>query len=1079
MKNKHSSLWYYCFIFYKVLIRNRGISFLLAFILVVPLAARSQTKLSATFENTTFKNALKIIEKETGYRFVYSDNVVPLKKQINLVIKNEDLSSVLIKLLNGSNIGFSVKENKIIALFLRDSDANVRQRKITGSTASFSGKVVDKLNNDLSGATIELIAETNYRAISNRDGVFTFPEIEPSVYTLKINYVGFEAYETKISVINNVSPQKFVLKAVENSLQEVVVVGYGEMKRRDLIGSVARINSKDIAKQPVGNVLSSLQGLTPGLEITNTTGSPGGAVSVRVRGVNSINAGNPLILVDNVPITDLGSIAPSDIESIEILKDASSTAIYGARGSNGVIIVTTKRGRTGKGQISLNAYGNIANPTKLSPVLNTEQYLMLRREGYKNDNVAYNSINAPDLFMDSTVNTNWTEKLYRSAPTYDYQLNFSGGSNDINYFFSGGSRRESAVISGDWFNERYNMRSGVDAKLSEKLTAGGGLAYTHIKENLYNASSAATLYYALPLIPLLDDNNQLNLNPYNQYINPNRILTSYNRAISNQLLGNLYFDYKFLKNLDFRTDLSFRNSSGKTVGFTPTTSSQTNDGSNYGNYGFSDVTSLNIEPKLTYQTKVGLHDMKFLAGGTYLNTSNSSTTIYTSSASNAIDELNTILAGTVGSRSYVEEPYKFASIFGRVNYKYMNRYSFEGVWRRDGSSRFGPDNKFGTFWSLGAGYIITDEPIFKNLLGEGGFAKIRVSYGSTGTDGIGSFRYLPMSVVTASGYMDKATISIGNLANPSLKWEETTKLDIGMDLRLLKNKLAFTFDYYKSRTNGMLYNDYLSNVTGFTMITRNMPGLVENRGFEFSLNVIPVENQFFKWTSSFNITLLKNKLVNLPSLKDASIINKYVYKEGEPLDLIWGFKYQGVDQETGLAKFEDVDNNGGINSYTPDYQVIGKRLPDFFGGWNNEVSYKRFDFALNTQFVGGIIKNYNIYSGIGDVFNLPISVLSRWRNPGDITDVPRSAAPGTQAAINNNKINQSDFAYDDASYVRVKNISIGYSFPVNNKKIDKLRLYATGYNLFTISNFKGDDPEGGSNVVPMVKMYTLGLNLTF
>lgn len=1060
---------------------------ILLLLLSFSYGAFSQKSISLNFEKEPLKKALKTIEDKTGYRFIYSNDNVPLNKPVTFKVNNADFSDVLAKLFADTNISYRFMDNHIIALFNNNkTKANTdtiiqKQQNENGNENLYIGTVVDKTNNPLSGTTVKLMGNKEYTTVTNSAGQFAFSNIPEGIYTIRISYIGYITYETKVSTANNDGGQTFVMSANQNSLDEVVVVGYGESKRRDIVGSVSQITAKDIEKQPVYNLLSSLQGLAPGLEITNTSGTPGSDVSVRIRGINSINGGSPLILIDNVP-GDLSSIAPSDVESVEILKDASSTAIYGARGSNGVILVTTKRGKTGKPKLDIQAYTSITDPTKLAPVLNTDQYRMLRKEGYKNDNISYDAITAPDLFMDSSVNTNWGKDLYKSALAQNYQFNFMGGNKDISYYFSGGYFDQDAIIKGDWYNTRYNLRTGVDVHLSKRFTAGAGLAYTYTKSSMYSSSVAATIYYALPVIPYLDAGGNTNLNVYSPYTNPNRQLTSYNNATGHQLLGNLYFDYNIWDKLSFRTDVDFSNQSGNTVSFSPTTSQPINNGYNSGTYGFSDGTTLNIEPKLNYEKNIGKYYFKLLAGATYMNTLSKNTSIMTYTTSNAIDNLNTISNGSDAYRSYTEEPYKFASLFGRLNYKYNNRYMLEGVVRRDGSSHFGPDNKYGTFWSVGGGYILSEEPFMKEFLGNDIFIKLRSSYGTTGTDAIGSFRYVANSPVTSTSYMGNTTIYVGNLANPSLKWEETKKFDVGLDLSLFKNRISLTADYYKSRTNNMLYPDYLSMVTGFTAITTNMEGEVDNDGFEFNLNVAPVTSKNFNWTSSFNISIIKNKLVSLPALANATYGSAYIYKVGSPLDLIWGFKYQGIDLQTGLAKFDDVDKNGGISSYTPDWQVIGKAIPDFFGGWNNTITYKNFDLTAFAQFVKGVDKQYNVFSGIGDVYNLPVSALNRWQKPGDITDIPRAAAPGTSAATLNNDINQSSFAYSDASYIRIKNITLGYNIPVNGIKkigISGIKLYVTCYNLFTISGFKGDDPEGYSFEVPVLKTYTFGANITF
>lgn len=1079
---------------------NRKVKWLILALCTVFFSLLAHTgysqKLTLSFKNAPLATVLHKIEKQTDYQFLFFDSDLKQAKAVTIEVNNTDLKKVLQQCFEGQPYTYKIVDKTIV---IKLSKAPTKLPANTDSTISIKGRLINGSGEPITGASIQLL-KTKAGTVSDDLGNFKIPSVSDKAVVI-INALGYapvtmqlfsghfhelpssarsDSASGSLPLLLSNHADSLLIRMAEstNSLDKVQIVAYGQTLKRFQTGSISSIKKEDIERQPVNNLASALQGMVAGLEVSNNSGVPGDEVQIRIRGINSINGGSPLILIDNVP-ADINTVAPADVESVEVLKDAAATAIYGARGSNGVLLITTKKGKIGKGKVGLHAYQSLTAPTRLTPTLNSQQYLELRKEAYKNDNVNYTPTTAPDLFLDSTVNTDWADKLYKVASAEDYQVNFSGGNEDLQYYFSGGMRNENSTMLGPWKNNRYNLRTSIDARISQRVRAGGSLAYTYINNYTFNNAIAPILYYALPLIPFEDASGNPNLQAYYPSTNPNRFLTTYTKSHSNNVMGNLYVDYKMLDGLDFRTDGNFTSSTNQYMLFSPSTANIAEDPSNFGNYQNGNNISINVEPKLSYERKFGEHAFKLLAAGTYRSSNVTSYSMQMSNPSNAIDDLNTPDMGTVTSRDYSEEPYRFASIFGRLNYRYKNKYLLEGVIRRDGSSRFGPENKFGTFWSLAGGYIFSQEPFIKDLLGSKFFGKLRVSYGTTGTDQIGSFRYIANSPQVSIPYMDQTTLYVGNLANPELKWEETKKFDVGLDLNLLNDRVNLTADYYSSNTNGMLYTDFLSRVTGFGSIVRNLPGLVRNTGFELQLNTTPVKTQDWRWNTAFNISFIKNKLVSLPALSDATFAAKYVYQVGKPLDLIWGLKYQGVDPETGLAKFQDVDNNGKILTYSPDYQVIGKRLPDFFGGWTNNISYKKFDLNLFAQFVNGITKGYTFISGIGSPYNLPLEALNRWQKPGDITNIPRAAAPGTVAAAINNNIAQSDFAYDDASYIRIKNITLSYSFDKINKAISKLQLYLTGYNLFTITKFKGDDPEGGPNLVPMSKIYTLGINVTF
>ncbi|MBN8836315.1 MAG: TonB-dependent receptor [Sphingobacteriia bacterium] len=1040
------------------------------------VGAKSYSQISLKEQHAPLEKVLKEIKKQSGLSLVYEDQLLLKAKPVDISIANATVEQALTLIFKDQPLSFEIIAGKIIHVKEKPASPKPEATEAVAPIQNIDvhGRVEDEKGEPLNGATVR-VKGTEKVAVTNADGVFKIQAHIGDV--LIVSFVGFETKEIKASAAN----MSIVLSPSQSELDKIQIIAYGTTTKRYNIGNVTTVKADDIKNQPVGNVLSALQGLVPGLEISNNSGDPGAVVNARIRGINSVsNIRGVLVLIDGAP-GDLSTIPPADIASIDVLKDASATAIYGARGSDGVIIITTKKGLPGSGnKIRFSAYNSLTQPTKIAKVLNADQYRMIRKEAFRNDNLIPNSNTAPDLFLDSTVNTDWGKSLYKNSLTQDYQLNFSGGNAGVTYYLSGGYRRENAIVQGNWYQKKANVRLGIDAKMFRGFTVGGGLGYINANSNLYSGSVAAPIYYALPMIPFKDTLGNNNLGVYYPYFNPNRLLTSYTLGNNNQMLGNVYLNYNIWDRLILRADVNYQVLNGKTTGFSPTTSNFFPSTSTSGTYGNSSSKTLNFEPQLSYDKNFGDHYLKLLVGSTLLSTNTNVTNIYTYTPVNGIDQLNTVTSGTVTSRTYTETPYRFNSIFGRLNYNFKNRYLFEGVVRRDGSSRFGPDNQFGNFFSIGAGWLFSEEPAIKHLFGKDFFGKLRANYGTTGNDNIQDFRFLASSTIPSNGYNGNNTIYVSNIANPDIRWEQTKKLDIGLDLSLFHSRLTLSADYYKNRTTNTLFSRSLSYVAGYNGFTSNLGGIVDNTGADFSLNYKIITGSVFKWTTQFNFSMQKNKLVSLPGLDNSSVGNRYTYKVGEPLALNWGFKYQGVDPATGLAKFQDVDNNGVIASYTPDWQVIGKTIPDYYGGWNNQIIYKKFDMQVFTQFVGGITKSYNIYSGIGDTYNLPLSALGRWQKPGDITDVPRAAVPGTAAFNINKNLSQSDFAYSNASYIRVKNITLGYTFSgevLKHAHVNSVRVYMTGYNLFTISKFKGSDPENGASFVPMTRMYTLGLNV--
>jgi TonB-linked SusC/RagA family outer membrane protein len=1070
-------------------------------------------KVTLNVKNERLGKVLSSIEQQTGYRFGYSDQVVPTKKEITFEASGEDVRRVLDRLLNNLQLDYREEAGKLIIIFQKpvkaaDSGGTTRSgdgavmpategpggsgRGLPTDTAiTIKGKVITIEGAPIAGASV-VVKGSSLGTTTNEQGDFVLGNVRKG-RVLEVSFVGFDPVE--ISMDNRAFYAiQLHYQTDAGKMDEVVVEGYGKETRKNLMGTITQLTAKDIQNEPVDNVLSALEGKVTGLDISTTSGTPGAGVQVRLRGINTMNDASTisgygtgfvaLILVDGIPVTDLSYLSPADIESVEVLKDASATAIYGSRAAGGVILITTKRGKrgTGPGKLSFQAYTSVEQPTKRVKMLNSAQYRTIREEGYANDGITPTEPAAPDLYMDSTVNTDWGKTLYQNALTQDYQLNFSGGSPNINYYISGGYRDQGAIVKGDWYLHRINTHMGLDAKVSERLTVGGSVGFSNTANNLYNEAIASTVLYAIPLIPA-ETAGKPNLTAYpTPFNNPNRQLTAFNSAFSNQFLGNFYFNYQIWKQLYFRTDISYQLVSGQSTSFSPTTSApySTSYLGYYpsGAYGYTNNNGFTLEPQLNYAITRGKSNLKLLAGGTLINNNSRSTSLSMTGYSN--NQLTTLASATTYSYdSYSEMPYKFASAFGRASYNYDEKYLLEGVFRRDGSSRFGADYEYGNFWSVGAGWIFSKASFAQHLFGQDFFGKLKATYGITGNDNIGNFGYLSYSGTGLYG--GNTATYLSNLANPYLKWEQTAKLDFELDLGLFKNRINVTANYFRHRTTGTLFSEALSAVTGFTSITANLDGVVANNGFELALGGDIIRSGHFKWTSQFNISFLTNKLLNLPGLSgpDASRY-AYSFKIGQPLALNWGFKYQGVDPATGLAKFQGVTGTQIPELNTPDDQILGKTIPDYYGGWNNSFVYKHLELDVLTQFTEGIQKQYTSYtSGIGDEYNLPVSALARWQKAGDITNIPRAAAPGTAAAINNDNITSSSFVYSNASYIRIKNITLSYTFPGSPRwKVSNLRVFVTGYNLFTQTHYQGNDPESGPSAIPVTKTYTAGVNVT-
>lgn len=986
------------------------------------------------------------------------------------------------------------------------------------------GKVSTRAGEPLKGATVSVISG-NRQTISETDnnGNFILSGINYNSI-LQITHIGYEPRQMNVEGRSEIT---VILKQKAGELDEVIVQAYGTTTRRLSTGNITKITSKEIEDQPVSNPLAALEGRVPGVTINQTSGVPGSSFNVEIRGRTSLDQAlsknDPLFVIDGVffepgnqpsnqlrsaandnfgqgGLSPLNSINPSDIESIEILKDADATAIYGSRGANGVILITTKKGKAGVTKITANAYSGVSTPTRTMNMLNTQQYVQMRKEGFKNDGVTPSSNPfdpgyAPDIMVwDTTRYTDFKKLLIgNTAHTTDAQLSLSGGNQLTQFLIGGGFHRETNVFSKNGNDTRasahFNINHNSENKKLNIVFSGG---YSNDKNQLI--STDLTQYInMIPNLQLYNADGSLSWEQdgvsyatVNNFINPLSVLLKTNTSVTENLYSNLQLGYKILPSLLFKVSMGYNTFKTNEVAIVPKaaidpyTYAWITPSSSFAN---SSNDSWIIEPQLNYTKTISHGKLDILFGGTLQEKKYSGNVIQASKFSNDLLLNNPAAAGLViaqGSQSL----YHYEAVFGRINYDWKDKYLLNVTFRRDGSSRFGPDKQFANFGAIGAGWIFTEEPFIKDKLSFLSFGKLRASYGITGNDQIGDYNFMNLWSNSSSTYQGIATLNPDKLYNPDFGWETNKKLEGAVEIGLLKDKIFLSISYYRNRSNNQLINYPLPNQAGAQSVVMNLPALVQNSGLELVLTTKNITREKFSWTTSINATIPRNKLISFPGLSLTSYKNTFV--EGQPLSVIKRYKYTGVDPESGVYTFDDTNGDGTIT--TDDYQVLGNLNPKFYGGLVNTVSYHNIQFEFMFEFKKQLGKNYlyQLYnSPPGFIINQPQIVLNRWQKPGDAAAVQQFIATysGSSAELAANTLASSDGVYGDASYIRLKNVSLSYNLPVNllNKlKMSGIKVYINAQNLLTITNYVGLDPETQNMyVLPPLKTIVAGIQLTF
>ena len=989
-------------------------------------------------------------------------------------------------------------------LFLVSLTALLFVNHANAQTINLNGRVTDQTGQPLPGVTV-VVKGSLTGITTSADGRYMLKGL-PAGAVLSFSFVGFKTREIPLDGQTQLDIQ---LEKDITALSEVTVnAGYYTVKERERTGSISKITAKEIEDQPVSNVLSSVQGRMAGVNITQNSGVPGGGYNIQIRGINSLRAeGNyPMYIVDGIPvaanagsvlsgvtfpsngeINPLNAINPNDIESIEILKDADATAIYGSRGANGVILVTTKKGKAGsKTAFSINSSYGISRVTNQMELMNTEQYLEMRRQAYANDGIIKYPAKAYDIngTWDQERYTNWQDELIgRTAVNKTVQLSISGGGEQTSFLVSGSHNEQTTVFAKDFRYKTDNLSASLSHRSSDnKFTLNASGLFSDQSNNLVQTDITKQSLLLSPNAPALyKQDGSLNWEN-NTFTNPVAAYKSTYSYGSKTFNINLNLRYELLPSLfiklnggiSYQTfeDLLLYPSTmyNPAYGITPASSTAYKSQ----NQRFSYL----LEPQLNYKYRVENHEIDLLVGSTYQQTENTEMRVLGSGFESNALITNLAAANAVWVDSDVLTEYKYAAIFGRINYQYKNKYIFNLTGRRDGSSRFGSDNRFANFGAVGAAWLFPEEGFIKEQWSFLSSGKLRGSYGVTGSDLIGDYQYLDTYTVSSTGYGGSTSLYPSRLYNPSFSWEKTSKLEVALELGFLKNRITFNAALYRNHSGNQLVGIPLPGTTGFSSIQANLPATVENKGLELELNATPFKTGNFQWNSNFNISFPKNKLVSFPGLDGSTYANQYVV--GYPTTIVKVFNYEGIDPNSGLYKFTDYNKDGNITS-PEDNQVIKEIGVKCFGGWTNQFSYKNLEFSFLFQFVSQNQWNYNSLTPTpGTKYNQPVEVLNVWSktNP-DGQYMPYTSGADSQKSLLHGDLMNSTRAISNASFIRLKNIQLSYRLPVK-KYIQDIRVYVQGQNLLTITNYFGIDPEFVTiGFLPPLKTCSFGLQLNF
>jgi TonB-linked SusC/RagA family outer membrane protein len=1093
---------------------------------MLQVSARSFAQIVSLHEKSaSLVKIIKEIRKQTGYDFFYSKDLIENSKPVTIDVTNAQLAEVLEKCFADQPFSYEVVDK---AVTIKEKGQSWLKKLLPESNnIDVHGFVIDSAGATIPGATIR-VKNTNRLVITDKNGGFILKDVDKSAI-LEINYIGYAPKEAHVSG----GVLYIRLMPSTSKLDQVNVIAYGTNTRRYDVGAVATVTAKDIEKQPVTNPLLALSGQVAGLNITQTSGTPGSQVLVQIRGQNTLQTipgtvnkpyDQPLFIVDGVPfatqnntvnqlsslagsnyndvyggLSPFNSINPLDIESISVLKDADATSIYGSQGANGVIIITTKKGKAGATNVSASVTDGINLVATPVDMMNTQQYLALRREGIKNDNItltpALNSIYPDLLIFDQNRNINWYNQYFdKTTNNTDAHLSLSGGTNTTTYIVSTGYSRSDFDFPGDFADDRLTLHSAFHTEsTNRRLTLDFGTDYAYDRNNSSISPSVATVLALPPNFPSLTNPNGTPDFTYKgvaivQQALLDASLHDPSLFQSYSLNTTLRLSYKIVKGLSAGVNMGFSHFNTDENNSNPLAFASPYNKVNSANFATGDNQTINIEPQLNYNVAISKGVLTAVGGATYKKITGASTLL--SGMNYANDSLlGSINGATTISASDNYSIYRYVAGFARMNYIYDQRYIVNLTGRRDGSSNFGPGKQFGNFGSAGVGWIFSEEGAVKSALPFLSFGKLTASYGTNGTDGVGPYLFQPFYTVNkyTPSFQGVLPYTPADLYNTGYSWATKRTLNLSADLGFFHDRVLLNTTFYRSVTGNQLVYYPLPSTAGLSNVIENLPATVEDKGWEFTLNTTNIKSKDFSWTSNFNISLNRNKLLAFPDLANSSYASTYVI--GQSTSIVQGYRYKDVNPQTGL--FEYYKANGtlsstptyGLSTVGGDFAPIADVQPKYFGGFGNTFTYKGFSLSVMFQFSKQTAENYEavIYQNEypGTEKNEPVQVLNHWKQPGDVSAFQRIDVNSTPSG---NDFAASSGAYSDDTYLRLKNLSLAYALPqawLKKTHISGAKLFVNAQNLLTITDYKVGDPEQPGQLfsIPIQRIVVCGLSL--
>ena len=1061
-----------------------------------------QLKVTTELDHENLSNLFQQIQRQTSLTFAFIPNEISPYNNVTLAKGTRSVKATLELAFYGTGLGYEQVNSNVIVSVGATSTSTV----VEASASVVQGTVKDNEGAAMPGVNI-VVKGTTSGTTTDGDGRFVIDARASDI--LVFSFIGYKPQEVEVGARSSID---IVLESDIEALKEVVVnAGYYQTTDKMKTGSIVRVGAKDIETQPVTSPLMALQGRMPGVDVTPANGVPGSAVKVQIRGVNSLRAGGgtnvngnlPLYIIDGIPIDSrpltpastnlvgdgfdpLSTLSPANIESIEVLKDADATAIYGSRGANGVILITTKRGsKSERTSFDVNFYKGVGQVANHVDLMNTQQYLEMRREAFANDKVKPgSSIFSPDndiLKWDTTRYTDWQKVLLGgTAQITDMQSSLSGGSARTSFRIGGGYHKETLVFPGDFGYRRVNGFLALNhLSLDKRFNAMLSLTYGSDRNRLFDASNVVS--NALNLAPnaprLYDDSGNLNWEN-STWTNPMAAFRNTHNVSTDNLVSNMVLGYEIIPRLILKSNFGYTKVDSDELIKYPISAYNPTETFRLGGVrsGDNNRKSWIVEPQLTYSANFGGGELNTVVGTTWQESDYKSELLGASGFTSDVLLGNIKAASTFTSERDDKSKYRYTALFGRLSYTWKDRYLLNLTGRRDGSSRFGPNRRFANFGSIGAGWVFSNENFAKNGLEFLSFGKVRGSYGSTGNDQIGDYKFYNTYSLTFLRYQDAVSLAPTSLYNPDYAWEVTRKLEFALEFSILENRISSEISWYRNRSSNQLVDYSLPYMTGFQSVNANFDALIENSGIEVQLRTENIKSDNVRWSSAFNLTLPKNKLVKYPGIEDSPYA--YTYTVGQSLSAVKLYNLKGVDPQTGLYDVVDIDNSGTISSDF-DNTYVQDLARKYYGGVINTINYKSFELSVLFQFSKQAAQSYS-FAMPGRQGNQPIYVLNRWRREGDVSDVQRfSQVRNGEPVTRYSQFRNSNGLIEDASFIRLKTVSLYYDLSNvfrDRSMLQTVRVYLQGQNLLTFTSYKGLDPETQGSLPPL-RMILAGIQI--